>query len=383
MLFTTMMSSCTRPTTLLFGMLLLLAACDRSDGPVVEKAISDLEQQKVQKSKNPETAPPPSGSALPSPDILAATGLAAKDARAQIILLLPDSRIAMQAFQRDGLAMLIGRQAGYQLTTSDATGSSSQQLEQFRQALASKPAAIIVSPIDPPALAALIVEAQTHGIIVIGLDKRMVNEGCASVVFSDQRKVGRMAADTVVEALKRKAAEENRTDITGRVVQLRGAADSYSTNEIAEGFSEGLRPHSGVILVHDAPADWSTETATKCTTEAFSLQKNFDALYAQSDSMAVGAAKAAETAGQRENLLIIGTDGLSGQKRGLELVRQGEIDASVVQPALVDLALQIITKLRSDKTFKPELSYEIQPVMILPKNVDQTFRTGTYALPKL
>jgi ABC-type sugar transport system substrate-binding protein len=187
----------------------------------------------------------------------------------------------------------------------------------------------------------------------------------------------------LVEALKRKAAEENRTEITGRVVQLRGAADSYSTNEIAEGFSEGLRPHSGVILVHDAPADWSTETATKRTTEAFSLQKNFDALYAQSDSMAVGAAKAAETAGQRENLLIIGTDGLSGQKRGLELVRQGEIDASVVQPALVDLALQIITKLRSDKTFKPELSYEIQPVMILPKNVDQTFRTGTYALPKL
>ncbi|MHB1079923.1 MAG: substrate-binding domain-containing protein [Prosthecobacter sp.] len=377
-----MIFSCSRPAALLLG-IFLLAACDQSDSPEVEKAISDLENQKLAKIAEPASAPRPPASALPSPGILASTGLAAKDERAEIILLLPDTRIAMQEFQRNGLAMLVGRQAGYKLTTSDAAGSSTQQIEQFRQAIAAKPAAIIISPIDPPAVAALIVEAQTHGITVIGLDKRMLNEGCASVVFTDQRKVGRMAADTIIEALKRKAAEEKRTEVTGRVVQLRGAADSYSTNEIAEGFSEGLRPQSGVILVHDAPADWSTDTATKCTTEAFTLQKNFDAIYAQSDAMALGAAKAADTAGQRENIFIVGTDGLSGQKRGLELVRLGDLDASVVQPALVDLALKIIIKLRSDKAFKPLPSYEIQPVVIQPKNVEQMLRTGTYRLPNL
>lgn len=377
-----MMFSCTRPAALLLG-IFLLAACDQSDSPVVEKAISDLEKQKQAAAAKPESAPPPPASTSPAPGILASSGLAAKDERAEIILLLPDARIAMQEFQRNGLAMLVGRQAGYKLTTSDAAGSSAKQIEQFRQAIAAKPAAIIISPIDPPAVAALIVEAQTHGIIVIGLDKRMLNEGCASVVFTDQRKVGRMAADTIIEALKRKAAEEKRTEVTGRVVQLRGVADSYSTNEIAEGFSEGLRTQSGVILVHDAPADWSPETATKCTTEAFNLQKNFDAIYAQSDAMAIGAAKAADTAGQRENVFIVGTDGLSGQKRGLELVRLGDLDASVVQPALVDLALKIIIKLRSDKNFKPQPSYEIQPVVILPKNVDQMLRTGTYRLPNL
>lgn len=374
--------SCTRPAALLLG-ILSLTACDQSDSPVVEKAISDLEKQKQATQAKPASAPAPPASALPSPGILASTGLAAKDERAEIILLLPDTRVAMQEFQRNGLAMLVGRQVGYKLTTSDAAGSSARQIEQFRQAIAAKPAAIIISPIDPPAVAALIVEAQTHGIIVIGLDKRMLNEGCASVVFTDQRKVGRMAADTLIEALKRKAAEEKRTEVTGRVVQLRGAADSYSTNEIAEGFSEGLRTQSGVILVHDAPADWSTDIATKCTTEAFNLQKNFDAIYAQSDAMALGAAKAAETAGQRENIFIVGTDGLSGQKRGLELVRLGDLDASVVQPALVDLALKIITKLRSDKAFKPLPSYEIQSVVIQPKNVEQMLRTGTYRLPNL
>jgi ABC-type sugar transport system substrate-binding protein len=379
----TMMFSCTRPAALLFGTL-FLAACGPSDDAAMEKVVSDLEQQ------NQKQMVKPAGSADAPTGILAAPGLAvsalaAKDERAEIRLLLPDARIALQEFQRNGLAMLVGRQAGYQLNTSDAAGSSARQIEQFRQAIAARPAAIIVSPIDPPAVAALIIEAQTHGIIVIGLDKRMLNEGCTSIVFTDQRRIGRLAADTVIGALKRKAAEENRSEITGRVVQLRGTADSYSTNEIAEGFNEGLHTQSGVILVHDAAADWSIENATKRTAEAFALQKNFDAIYAHSDAIAVGAAKAAEAAGQRENVFVVGTDGLSGQgqKRGLELVRLGEIDASVVQPALVDLALQIIVKLRSDKTFKPQLSYEIEPVVILPKNVEQSLRTGTYKLPQL
>lgn len=380
----TMMFSATRPLALLFAML-SLAACGRSGGPDVEKAVDDLEKQNLQKAARPESsAPAAPAAALPTPGILAATGLAAKDERAEIVLLLPDVRVAMHEFQRNGLAMLVGRQAGYKLTTSDAAGSAAQQIEQFRQAIAAKPAAIMVVPIDPPSIAALIVEAQTHGIIVIGLDKRMLNEGCASIVFTDQRRIGRLAADTVIDALKRKAADEKRTDVTGRVVQLRGIADSFPTNEIAEGFSDGLRTQPGVILVHDAPADWSTEKAMKCTTEAFNLQKNFDAIYAHSDAIAVGAAKAAEAAGQRDAVFIVGTDGLAGgQKRGLELVRLGEIDASVVQPALVDLALQIIVKMRSDTTFKPQPSYEIMPVMILPKNVDQSFRTGTYKLPNL
>ena len=367
---------------LLFGTV-FMTACERSGTKDIESTIVALEKENQKKIAKPEGSPVAKTAPVTPKSLLAATGLAANDERAEIILLLPDARIPMQDFQRNGLTMLVGRQAGYHLTSSDAAGSGTQQIEQFRQAIAAKPAAIIINPIDPPAVAALIVEAQTHGITVIGLDKRMLNEGCASIVFSDQRRVGRMAADAVVEALKRKAAEDNRAEIAGRVVQLRGVADSYSTNEIAEGFAEGLRTQSGVILVHDAPADWTTENGTKRTAEAFSLQKNFDAIYAHSDAIAVGAAKAAETAGQRENIFIIGTDGLSGQKRGLDLVRQAELDATVVQPALVDLALQIIMKLRTDKTFKPQPSYEILPVLIMPRNVEQSFISGTYTLPQL
>ncbi|MFN0074870.1 MAG: sugar ABC transporter substrate-binding protein [Prosthecobacter sp.] len=370
------MSTRTRLAALLLCPL-FLAACGPSADPDVETAVSKLEK------KPQQTAVPQQNGTTPPPSLLDASGLTAKDERAEIILLLPDTRIAMQAFQRNGLAMLVGRQAGYKLTTLDAAGSATQQVEQFRQAIATKPAAIFISPIDPASLAALIIEAQTAGIAVIGLDKRMLKDGCTSIVFSEQRHVGRMAAQTVLEALKRKADEEGRAEVTGRVIQLRGVEDSYPTNEMAEGFSEGLHAQPGVILVHDAATDWTAEKATQITTEALRLQKNFDAIYAHNDVIALGAAKAAETAGLRENVFIIGADGLAGQKRGIELVRQGEIDATIVQPALVDLALQLIVKLRKDKTFKPEPAYEIQPVAVVPKTVERSLRFGTYTLPKL
>lgn len=332
-------------------------------------------------------APPrPSSADIPlPPEIIEKTGLAAKDERVGIILLQQDNRLPLQELQRNGLSMLVGRQAGYKLTTQDAAADAAKQVEQFRQALAAKPAAIFVSPVDPAALAALIIEARTAGVLVIGLDKRMVNDGCASTVFCDQGRVGQVAAQAVLEALKRKAAEENRTEATGRVVQLRGVENSFPTNELAEGFMDGLRKEPGVIVVHDAPADWKADNAALRVAEAFRLQKQFDVIFAHNDTIAQGAAKAGVDAGQRENLFIIGTDGLSGpaNKRGLELVRQGELDATVVQPALVDLALQIVLKMRSDKNFKPQPSYEIEPVAVVARNVEQALKTGTYRLPKL
>lgn len=330
--------------------------------------------------------PPVSPTGIPLPqEIIDKTGLGVKDERAGIVLLQQDNRLPLQEFQRNGLSMLVGRQAGYKVTTQDAAGDAAKQAEQFRAAIAAKPAAIFVNPVDPAALAALIVEARTAGILVIGLDKRMLNEGCTSIVFCDQNRVGHMAAQTVLDALKRKAAEENRPETTGRVVMLRGVENSFPTNELAEGFMDGLRKEPGVIVVHDAPADWKADNAALRVAEAFRLQKQFDVVFAHNDTIAQGAAKAVTDAGQRENVFIIGTDGISGpaNRRGLELVRQGELDATIVQPALVDLALQIVLKVRTDKNFKPQASYEVEPVAVVPKNVEQALKAGTYRLPRL
>ncbi len=369
--------------TMIRAFLLLLvcgisASCDR-EAPPSQASTADTGSSSPTAQPTQSSTPPPLVVGRPA----APSGIAQAAQTTSIILLLQDTRIPFQQFQRDGLAMLVGRQKGCELTVHDAAGSAGQQADQFRTAITAKPSAIFVSPIDPPALAALIVEAKTAGIRVIGLDKRMLDEGCTSIVFTDQRRVGRLAAETVLDALKRKAAEEGATETTGRVVQIRGVEDAFPTNELAAGFEEELKKESGVILVHDAPADWKPENATARTAEAFRLQKQFDVIFAHNDALAMGAAKATIEAGERENVFIVGTDGLTGTKRGMELVRIGDIDATVVQPALVDFALQIILKLRDEPDFKPQPAYEVEPFAVVPKNVESALRVGTYKFPGL
>jgi len=360
----------------------LSVSCDR-DAPPSENTVvivADPDPPTPVTSVTPPPSQPPSQPPASPPK---AQATAKKSDKTQVVLLLRDGTIPLQDFQRNGLTMLVSRQAACELTVHDAAGNALQQVEQFRQAIAARPSAIIVSPVDPPALAAVVVEAKTAGVTVIGLDRRMLDEGCDSIVFSDQRRVGRMAAETVLAALKRKAAEEGHPETTGRVVEIRGVEDSFPTNELAEGFANELKKEPGVILVHDAAADWKPENASQRVAEAFRLQKQFDIIFAHNDALAVGAAKAATEAGQRDNIFIIGTDGLTGTKRGLELVLAGDIDATIVQPALVDLALQIVLKLRDDSNFKPQPAYEVEPFSVVPKNVEQALRVGTYKLPAL
>lgn len=356
----------------------LSVSCDRETSPTEASTADTVSSSTPAQPKKP-SGPPPLVVGRPADP----SGIAQNAQATSIVLLLQDTRIPLQQFQRDGLAMLVGRQKGCELTVQDAAGNAGQQADQFRAAIATKPSAILVSPIDPPALAALIIEAKTAGISVIGLDKRMLGEGCTSIVFSDQRRVGRLAAETVLEALKRKSEEDGATETNGRVVQIRGLEDSFPTNELAAGFADELKKESGVILVHDAPAEWKPENATARTAEAFRLQKQFDVIFAHNDALAMGAARAAIEAGERENIFIVGADGLTGTKRGMELVRMGEIDATIVQPALVDFALQIILKLRDEPDFKPQPAYEIEPFAVVPKNVEQALRTGTYQFPGL
>jgi hypothetical protein len=169
--------------------------------------------------------------------------------------------------------------AGRLATSSPRTtpqAAAAKQVEQFRQAIAAKPAAIFVSPIDPPAFAALIVEAQTAGIIVIGLDKRMLNEGCTSIVYqrpAHRRTPGRRHRPRSPQAQggrgKPQRSHRARHSTAWRRGQPCLQRNRYG---LQRGPAHPARRHPGPRC----PADWTSETATQRTTEAFRLQKNFD-----------------------------------------------------------------------------------------------------------
>ncbi len=300
----------------------------------------------------------------------------------RVLLSLADAGLAYQRIQTSMLAGLARTTEGYELVARHAANDAARQSEQLLAAATSGVRAALIQPVDPAALEPVLSQLRQSGTIVIGLDRRLADRGCDTVVYCDQLKVGKMAGELVVAALRRKAGDEGRAQVTGRVVQLRGDDEDAACQARNDGFAAAIQAQPGIVLVHDAPARWNKADAVERIREAFRIQKTFDVIYAHNDLMALGASQACTEANRRQDILIVGTDGLGGPGAGLEMLRGSEIDATVHQPLLVDFAWKVVRKMNDDPAFKPKPAYELQPVVITPKNLNELTRQG-YPQPEL
>ncbi len=287
-----------------------------------------------------------------------------------------------QRVQADLLSVLVRSSTGFGATYHDAAGQADEQTRQLAAMHAQPPAVVLISPVDPSAILPEIKALRAAGSIVIGLDGRLPDGTCDSIVWSDVKKTGRLAGEITVNALLQKAQDEGAAEPAGRIVQLQGSDADAASQTKNEGFLEALKANPSAILVHDAPASHGKKEAIERIREAVRLQRSFDIVYAQNDLMAQGASEALAEAKMRENVLVIGSDGVPAPGAGIEMLSSGQIDATVHQPLLIDLAWKLATRMLSDPQFKPKPRYEIEPIAVTPKNLPDFQRQGI-VLPDL
>jgi ribose transport system substrate-binding protein len=288
----------------------------------------------------------------------------------------PHELTQVQNFQR-----MVGFRDRVNFIHHDAKGNANLQAEQFGLAMAEKPFAIAVSPVDAARLSDQVAAAVKIGVVVVGIGENSMSLPCTTAVATDLKEVGRLAGDIAVKALKRKAQAEGATDVVGRVVEIRGEEESPMSQVLHGGFMEALKAAPGVILVHDAPGAWTKDGGKSRAMDALRLQTSFDVVYAHNDAMALGAVIGLGEA--RAKMMVIGTGGYVGAEGGLSLVNQGDLDASVFLPILVDLAWNFISKKMDEPGFIPQPSYRVMPTAITPSNADQMLREGPPPLPTL
>jgi ABC-type sugar transport system substrate-binding protein len=247
-----------------------------------------------------------------------------------------------------------------------------------REAIQARAAFLMVFPQDAAKLAPVLREAVAGGARVFVFSQDMPEDAGTSAIFTDERKLGQIAGEYVVSALKAKAQAEGLPVPTGRVVMLRGDDDNAACQRRAEGFLSALQPYPGIVLVHDAPADWNEKSAGDRAREALRIQKQFDVIYAQNDLMAAGAAEAAReiSAEARDTMLILGTDGVPGKGTGVAMVINGELDATVYQPPLVDIAWREMQAMLDQPETAVRKRIQAKPFMITPENAARVQRVG-------
>lgn len=298
------------------------------------------------------------------------------------VLCLANANDPFQRVQADLFSVLTRSSAGFGAAYRDAAGDAEAQARQLAALADSPPAVVLIVPVDAAAISPALRPLRAAGTIIIGLDGRFADGDCDSIVWSDLKKTGKLAGEIAVSALRLKARDEGAAEPAGRIVQLQGAETEAGSKAKNEGFLEALKSNPSAILVHDAPAGLSKKDAIERIREAVRLQKTFDIVYAQNDLMAQGASEALIEAKMRETVLIIGSDGVPAPGAGIEMLNKGQIDATVHQPLLIDLAWKAASRMLSDKQFKPKPRYEIEPIAVTPKTLPDFQRRGI-VLPEL
>lgn len=301
----------------------------------------------------------------------------------EVVLLARDLRVAFDLAQSQVLQTLVSREPGYALVVEDAQGEVAVQSKQFRAAITRAPRVIFLDALDAALLDPILSEATREGVTVISLNEQVVPPRCASAVYCPEAEVGRIAGRMIVEALDRKAGEEGAAEATGRLVEIRGVEGDPRCEARHQGMMEELAKRPGIVLVHDAPGGWVRESCEAVLADAYRLQHEFDVVYAHDDSMAAFAGQAAVDQGVRVDTFILGTNGFGGADGGQDLMRRGDIDATIFHPIPADFAWRIVKKWTDDPSFQAKPKYQLQPAPITHWNLDKVRQGGLPPYPSL
>jgi inositol transport system substrate-binding protein len=230
------------------------------------------------------------------------------------------------------------KQAGVQIQFEDAQGDVVRQLNQVQGFINQKVDAVIVLPVDTAATANMTraaVEAKTPLVYVNRHpDERVLPQGVVTVASNDIE-AGQLQMRYLAEKLHGK----------GTLAIIMGDLAQNATHDRTEGVKQVLKDFPEIKIVEQQSAEWQRSKGMDLTSNWLLAGTHFDAIVANNDEMAIGAAMALQQAGKAKGeIAIVGIDGLPD---GLAAIKRGMLVASVFQDpkAQATAALQAALKM--------------------------------------
>ena len=222
------------------------------------------------------------------------------------------------------------------LTIYNANRKASKQISDIQKFIDKKVDIIIVSPFESDSIIPVIEKANAIGIPVIIVDRKVNTSNYTAYIGADNVEVGRIAGRHIVSLSKGKA----------NVIQIKGASYASPGLERSKGFSQIINQYPNIKVISiDAQKDELPTAAFIKTLETF---PNMNYVYAYNDVIAYQAWKEAKGKTATNKIKFIGVDGISGPNGGIQLVKDGVLESTVLYPTggseAIKLALKIANK---------------------------------------
>ena len=224
-------------------------------------------------------------------------------------------------YVRSGLEAA-AKQQDVQIQFEDAQGDVVRQLNQVEGFLNQKVDAVIVLPVDTAATANITRAAVAAKMPLVYVnrhpDERTLPKGVVTVASNDIE-AGQLQMRYLAEKLGGQ----------GNVAIIMGDLAQNATHDRTEGARQVLKDFPGIKIVEQQSAEWQRNKGMDLTSNWLLAGTQFDAIVANNDEMAIGAAMALQQAGKAKGeIAIVGIDGLPD---GLAAIKRGLLAASVFQ----------------------------------------------------
>jgi ABC-type sugar transport system substrate-binding protein len=236
---------------------------------------------------------------------------------------------------------------GIKLIQRNANANVAQQNTDIQDMIAQGAKVLIVAPENSTGLAPALNQAKAKHIPVLTIDRTVNGTACSDFIgfigsdFAGQAKI---AADDLGGALGG----------TGDVAVLQGTSGNNVATDRTTGFnSEVKAKYPNIKIVASQTANFDQATGQKITAQILQSNPNLKGIYAENDTMALGAIQAIKAAGKTpgKDIKVVGIDGI---EQAVQYVADGTMVADVeTNPRFGPLAFGALTDFYSGKGVAP------------------------------
>jgi D-xylose transport system substrate-binding protein len=196
---------------------------------------------------------------------------------------------------------------GAEVIFEAADNNADLQFAKFENMLTKGVDVIVVQPVDPEAASNMVKIAHEEGVRIVAYDMVILNSDLDLFVTPDGWQVGVLQGQEMVKWFM-----ENRGEVKGKVVLLRGTPGCSNIPLFTQGVLDTLAENPGLELVVDQyHLDWSPDLAMATTENALTKYGNdIDAVISNNSGMASGAVRALEAQGLADTtkVFVAGSD---------------------------------------------------------------------------
>ncbi len=186
------------------------------------------------------------------------------------------------------------------LITTDAKGDAQKLTSDVEDVLAQKVNGLIISAAWLEAAPEALDAIKKAGVPVVLVDRKLKGGDYTSWVGPDNWRIGAQQGEYIVKRLGGK----------GRIVVLRGGpADNSIGLDRTNGMLSVVKKSNIEVAMAPNFGGWSSDGGFKLMEDMLAKNKKIDAVFAENDSMALGAQKAIADAGRTNEMFLCGVDG--------------------------------------------------------------------------